>query len=159
MVDAKAPAFVIGSSGIEYALTAFWSKSSRFEAQRSHVAFQPTFAGTDQMIVITGSCSPVNDRQIAWAEQNGYELIPLDPARLIVPETSDSEIIATSVEIAVKRIRSGANVILHSSLGPEDVRVAETLAAMRSLDLSDTEIDCTVAERWGRNWDKSVADS
>jgi len=114
LVDAKAPAFVIGSSGIECALTAFWSKLGGLESQRSEVAIRPTFAGTDKMIAITGSCSPVNARQIAWAEQHGFELIALDPARLIMPEKSESEI-AAAVELALKRIRSGANVILGRS--------------------------------------------
>ena len=45
-----------------------------------------------------------------------------------------------TVRIAVERLRQGANIILHSSRGPDDPRIAETRDALRSLNLSGTEI-------------------
>lgn len=139
MADDGSPIFSIGSSGIEYALTAYWSQSDQMSRQQTHPPGQPRFPATDQLLVLTGSCSPVNDRQIARAAQNGFEAISLNPARLVSPATSDEEIAAT-VQIAVARLRSGANIILHSSRGPKDHRVAETRDALRALDFSDIEI-------------------
>ena len=139
MADVKAPIFAVGSSGVEYALTAHWADSGQMTARQTHPAGRPRFSATDQLVVVTGSCSPVNDRQITWAEQNGFETIPLNPARLVSSQTSDDETIAT-VQIAVERLRQGANIILHSSRGPDDPRISETRDAMRSLNLSDTEI-------------------
>lgn len=139
MAESPSPILIVGSSGVEYALTACWSQSSNLAQLQTHPSGQPEFPATDQLLVLTGSCSPVNDRQIARAEQNGFEAIPLNPARLVLAETSDDEIAAT-VQVAVERLQKGANIILHSSRGPDDPRIAETRTALRSLNLSDVEI-------------------
>lgn len=139
MAESQSPMFAVGSSGVEYALTAFWSQSQRLSQLQTHLPGQPAFPATDQLLVLTGSCSPVNDRQIARAEQNGFEAFPLNAARLVVSATSDEEV-ASTIRIAVERLRQGANLILHSSRGPNDSRVAETRKALHSLNLSDTEI-------------------
>lgn len=139
MTESQSPIFTVGSSGVEYALTACWSQSPNFTQLQTHPPGQPQFPATDQLLVVTGSCSPVNDRQITWAEQHGFETIPLNPARLVTAETSEEEIAAT-VHVAVKRLKNGANIILHSSRGPDDPRIAETRDSLRSLEFSDTEI-------------------
>ncbi len=139
MIDHDSPIFAVGSSGVEYALTAHWAQSGQMPQLQTHPAGRPRFPATDQLVVITGSCSPVNDRQITWAELNGFETIPLNPARLVSPQTCDDEITAT-VRMAVERLRLGANIILHSSRGPDDPRIAETRDSLRSLKLRDTEI-------------------
>lgn len=139
LADRRGPTFVIGSSGVESALTTFWSRTGLYDT--SHVADgdRPRFAATDQLLVITGTCSPVNDRQIAWAERNGFEVIPLDPARLVKPESQQDEI-ERAIQQALGPLRRGANVILHTSRGPHDPRIAETRTALQSLGLSELEI-------------------
>ncbi len=131
--------FAVGSSGIEYALTEHWSQSGQLPNLLTHNPGRPTFGPTEQLVIITGSCSPVNARQIAWAEHNGFETIQLCPARLIDPATCDHEI-AESIDRGLSRLRQGANVILHSSRGPGDARVAETLNAYRALGYSDLDV-------------------
>lgn len=138
-VDQASPKFVVGSSGMEYALTEFWSQSGRLASLRSHPPQRPPFAATEQLFALTGSCSPVNGRQIAWAEQNGFETVRIDTARLIDPATREQEI-ACSVQRALDRIDKGANVIMHSSRGPEDPRVAEAISAFRALGFRDADI-------------------
>ncbi len=130
--DRNSPRFVVGSSGIEYALTEHWAQSGQLSHLLSHSPSRPTFGATGQVVIITGSCSPVNDRQITWAEQNGFETLALCPAKLIDPAISDLEI-AQSVGGALDRLRAGANVILHSSRGPDDARVAATLNVYRTM--------------------------
>jgi uncharacterized protein YgbK (DUF1537 family) len=139
LADRASPQFVIGSSGVESALAAFWTQSGQMDALRTHAPGGATFPAARQLLGITGSCSPVNDRQIAWAEQHGGDALPLHPARLIDPETSESEI-QHSVGRALDRLRSGANVILHSSRGPNDPRIAETVQALRALGFSDLDV-------------------
>lgn len=139
-IVARSPqTYIVGSSGVEYALAAHWRESGQIESLRSHEAGRPTFGSTDQIIALTGSCSPVNDRQITWAERHEFETVPLNSARLIHPETSEHEIHA-SVERALESVRKGTNIILHSSRGPHDPRVAETVAAFQSLGYGEQEI-------------------
>lgn len=54
--------FVVGSSGVEYSLTAHWK-------HRGILPDPPVMRAEtlDRAIVVSGSCSPVTDRQIAWA--------------------------------------------------------------------------------------------
>lgn len=131
--------FAIGSSGIEYALTAHLVANGQIDTLRSHPAGHPSFGPADQLVVITGSCSPVNDRQIGWALQNGFVEVPLHPARLIRPDTSEAEI-DSSIRRGLELVSQGANVILHSSRGPDDPRVGETLCEYAALGFSELDI-------------------
>ena len=101
MSEQQSPLFVVGSSGIDYALTSHWAmqpecreslreidcRGSIHEPNCDGPSREPTLdrgaihdypdRGTihdiatlrpvEQLVVITGSCSPVNDRQIGWA--------------------------------------------------------------------------------------------
>jgi len=133
----RTPSYMVGSSGIEYALTQFWETASQLEP--TSVAVRPTFGAVEQIVVVTGSCSPVNDRQISWAEQHGFETLALNSARLIDVNTSQSEI-RFMVESALGRLNLGANLILHTSRGPNDPRIALAKESMRAMGLSELEI-------------------
>jgi len=139
MTTREESTFVVGSSGIEYALTASWDKTSRLSRSNLNQSNRPTFGPVDQLVVVTGSCSPVNDRQITWAEQHGFETLPLDASRLIDDKTSCSEI-KSMIQRALERLHRGVNLILHTSRGPSDPRISATLHAMRAMGLSELEI-------------------
>jgi uncharacterized protein YgbK (DUF1537 family) len=168
--ERHSPLFVVGSSGIEYALTSFWGTQpvdglgSRGSCFNRIMDFAPnhdtgptllksqqkrrTFDAVEQLLVITGSCSPVNERQIAWAERNGFETLPIDAARLINEQTSCSEIEST-VDNALERLNRGVSLILHTSRGPTDRRIAATLEVMRGLGFSELEIRLQSAKLMG----------
>jgi 3-oxoisoapionate kinase len=133
------PGFVVGSSGVEYALTAHWEAAGGFETMRSHRPGRPSFGPVGQIAVVTGSCSPVNDRQIAWAERQGFGTVPLDIGRLIRPDTQAAEIDA-SIARGLACLERGASVILHSSRGPDDPRVPEARRALAALGLDETDV-------------------
>lgn len=139
IADESQQSYFVGSSGIQYALAAHWAKSGKLEKLQSHEPGQPRFGPTDQLVAITGSCSPVNARQIAWAEEHGFETLALNVAKLIGPEASESEI-EQSVRRAVERLRLGKNVILHSSRGPDDPRVNEAKKAFAAQGLDEQQI-------------------
>ncbi len=139
MTTHDAAAYVLGSSGIEYALTAYWASQADSKRVPATPLTQPTFGPVEQLVVITGSCSPVNQRQIAWAELHGFETLELDAARLIDEQTSGSEV-DLMVYRALKRLSGGANLILHTSRGPSDPRIAASLCMMRAMGLSDLDI-------------------
>ncbi len=133
----KTPSYMVGSSGIEYALTQYWETVGQRKPTSSEI--RPTLGAVEQIVVITGSCSPVNDRQIAWAEQHGFETLALNSARLIDVSTSQSEV-QFMVQSALERLDRGANLILHTSRGPKDPRIVLAIESMRAMGLSELEI-------------------
>ena len=137
--EPKSTMFVLGSSGIESALTSYWEQTGQIESLRSHAPIRPAFGPVKQLLAITGSCSPVNDPQIRWAENNGFEALAIRPAHLIDPKTCAGEI-KRAVEQAVDILRRGTNLIVHSARGPRDPRIAETRDAFRKLGFSDSDI-------------------
>lgn len=137
----QCPAFLVGSSGIEYALVEHWSETNQLEDLRSRPPGKPGFGQTDQVIVLTGSCSPVNAIQIDCALQNGFDELPLNPARLINPETRHGEV-HRSVADALLKLENGCSLILHTSKGPEDSRIHETMKQYAEMGFShmDTKL-------------------
>ncbi len=126
----KNPRFMVGSSGIEYALTQHWG------TERPDT---PTFGPVEQLVVITGSCSPVNDRQISWAERNGFESLALNPSKLIDDRSSRSEV-EHVVQSATACLKRGVSLILHTSRGPKDARIDSATEKMRNMGLSELDI-------------------
>jgi 3-oxoisoapionate kinase len=121
--------FVVGSSGVEYALTACWKN-------RGMLPEFPSLSGAavDKMIVVSGSCSPVTDRQIGWAVQHGAAEIALNTANLVDPATAEAEIEAT-VAKAMELRDCGRTVICHSARGPSDPRLEETVKRFEAMGL------------------------
>lgn len=130
--------FLIGSSGIEYALTKYWEASGRLTEMQSHPPERPPFQGTRQLLVITGSCSPVNRDQVEQAMLNGFQGLMLNTADLIPPASRNAEV-QRSIDLAVDLLKQGYNVILHSSLGPDDPRIPKTMEAYKNLGYSQEE--------------------
>jgi uncharacterized protein YgbK (DUF1537 family) len=107
--------FVVGSSSIEYALTAHWRACGRLP-QNSPIATVPA---AERVLVVSGSCSPVTAAQIGTAREHGFECIALPPA---VWQSGD---VRTEVRHAVETLAGGRNVVVHAALGPDDSRIAE----------------------------------
>lgn len=114
----EAPLFAVGSSGLEYALAAYWRSSGRPPAPASVVPL-----ATEQVIVVSGSCSPVTDRQIAWAVDRGWVALPLEPARLL-DRSQAGDAIAAAVRDARAILADHRGVIVHTCRGPRDPRLA-----------------------------------
>jgi uncharacterized protein YgbK (DUF1537 family) len=107
--------FVVGSSGIEYALLAEWQGNAS-------VRFGPP-GGADRIAVVSGSCSPTTERQIRHAMTNGFDGIEVDPIEL-VSERFD-QAIARAAASARASLQAGRSVILYTALGPTADRGAE----------------------------------
>lgn len=107
--------FVVGSSGVEYALMAALAKS------RS-AAFAPV-APVDRLIVLSGSVSPTTERQIAFAAANGFELLAADALELA---QGRSEPVLKAARAILAR---GGSPLIHSASGPASDR-GEALNAL-----------------------------
>ena len=103
------PLFAVGSSGLTYGLSAAWKREN--DTPNYAPARQPD--AVDSLLVMSGSCSPVTERQIGHALRNGYEGIPIEGR---TPEECVKETIA-----ALRRARK---VVVYSSLGPLPTGVA-----------------------------------
>lgn len=66
--DADRQPFVVGSSGVEYALIAHWGY------QKQEPSTPPA---VDRVVVLSGSCSPGTARQIDYAGAHGFGLVPI----------------------------------------------------------------------------------
>ena len=114
--SAKQPLFSVGSSGIEMALAAAW-KTKRVTRKK------PTPA--KQVLIGSGSCSPVTSGQIAWALKNNFAEVPLDAEKLAA-KNSEAEI-RRATNVAVKVLKDGCSVIVHTTKNGSDQRIAAKL--------------------------------
>lgn len=133
--------FVVGSSAVEYALVAHWQEIFSAEmgrTQRGDESDLSVFSKTlclkevvpaspatpRQLVCVSGSCSPVTDRQIARAVEAGFAEIALDPMRLLDPQASEIDL---SEALAI--VRAGRSLILHTSRGPTDQRLQNSISS------------------------------
>jgi len=114
--------FVVGSSAVEYALVAHWSPPSATPGTKQPAPSSPVTP--HQLVCVSGSCSPVTDRQIAQAVAAGFAEIALDPMRLLNPQAPEIDLAE-----ALAILRSGHSLILHTSRGPADQRLQNSLAS------------------------------
>ena len=98
------PVVAVGSSGVEYALAAFWT------ARRGGPApeFRRRHGSRVQTLAVSGSRAPASDAQVADALGRGFLGVPVDPVTesdttwVVVAPEADGE------QGAVYDIRSGA---------------------------------------------------
>lgn len=135
----------VGSQGIEYALIEYWREAGLI----GPVPADPGANAVDQIVVVSGSVSQLSAQQIAWAQANGFEGVPLDAARLL----SDGDFDA-AVGDAVERVRAalatGRSVVVHTALGPDDPAVGRFNAALSASGLDPAEGNARVGRALGR---------
>lgn len=108
--------FVVGSSGVEYALAEAAADPSTFAE----------LGPADRIAVVSGSCSPTTERQLRHAETHGFTLLPADPRSFASGDEAATEAVAAR---ALAELASGRSVIVATALGPETdlgAEIAET---------------------------------
>ena len=106
------PLFAVGSSGLTESLITQWQSAGIATPSRTHQA-KPV----DQILVLSGSCSPVTEGQIRWARANGFAAISIDPSKLTNPATTAAASEAAKKE-CIELLAKGRSVILYTALGP-----------------------------------------
>ena len=74
------PLFVVGSSGLQYAMTQWWSESGLPSQDTSRF---DSFAAVDRALVVSGSASKLTAMQIDAAVAEGFADLPLDARRMV----------------------------------------------------------------------------
>ena len=104
--------FVVGSSGVEYALLAAWQALG---IAPGTAAFAEPGA-VDRLAVVAGYCSPTTARQGRHALDNGFAGVALDVRTMVAsPEAALDEAIAAGS----RALAEGRSVILYTALGPD----------------------------------------
>lgn len=117
-----APLFIAGSSGVEYALAAHWQQQPGGPRPRT----VPGPTRVSHMLVVSGSCSPVSDRQLQWLLDHGAIDVPLDSEALL--GDASGAVLADCVRRTLELLDKGATVVINTCRGPEDPRLAATKA-------------------------------
>lgn len=124
--------FSIGSSGIETALAAHWSPAAGSRKSQLTHSFRKASlahfvpAAAPQILVGSGSCSPVTEKQIAWARKNGFAEVFLN-AMAFRRGHDDSTEIHRATDATIKFLQSGRSVIVHTTRGGANKRVVAAL--------------------------------
>lgn len=113
--------FVVGSSGVEDALSHSWNKAHEPKAF-------PPLEPVEQTCIVSGSCSPVTEGQIEFATQHGFEEIAVDTVKATSAETTDRESDRV-VHLSLTALRGGKSPLWHTSRGPKDARLHTQLDA------------------------------
>ena len=114
--------FAIGSSGVEYALAAHWRASGVIPAARAR--FAPV-APVEQLLVVSGSASPMTAAQIQWASENGFDCIRAPTQELCRSEGSQTTARGLS-ERAHAALSAGKSVVVYTAAGPDDPTIRAT---------------------------------
>ncbi|MDZ7919528.1 four-carbon acid sugar kinase family protein [Rhodoferax sp.] len=109
--------FVIGSSGVEYALVNAWRASGVLNHQPAATRRVPA---VDKIAVVSGSCSATTAAQIRAAADMGFELIAADAALLSSRAHGDDEQYRLAA-LARSALAKGHSIIVYTAMGPEAV--------------------------------------
>lgn len=136
--------FVVGSSGVEYALAAHLRGEGVVRAPDA----LPKPGRAAQVLVMAGSAAPTTASQIEYAEAHGYISIRLDAARLIDPALAAHEAAAARVE-AEAALARGANVVLYATKGPDDPSLQASRAHAAAVGIPEQEVGQRLAREQG----------
>lgn len=116
----RGPLFVAGSSGVGYALTAYWRTIGLLGAPPEFAAAGPA----EPLLVLSGSCSPTTATQIRWALDNGFA-----GARLAAPDPRDPQRAHDARQATLgwvrARLAAGRNTVVYTALGPDDPAIGD----------------------------------
>src|SRR5699024_6537079 len=138
--------FLIGSSGIEYALGLKWKKdeiSLNKEKERKP-------AEIDQMLVVSGSVSDVTKQQLNDAESAGFRTEKL-PYQLL----TENDIPEDYLNHLIDLLDSEKKVVLYTAKGPDDPIIGLTKNHLCKSGISKDEIGIYIGKQLGK-WTKFI---
>jgi 3-oxoisoapionate kinase len=115
--NAEKNPFVVGSSGVEYALTQVWEKEG-FSAKREE---GKNVQAVENILVVSGSASVVTENQIRNAINSGFHGFKIPPELLLSKEWK-----TPLLDEVVECLQKGESVVLYTALGPNDKNISVT---------------------------------
>ena len=114
--------FVVGSSGVGYALAAHWRQSGLLSSVTPVPASAEPRA---QVLAVSGSCSPITARQIEHASRGAFDCIAAPAEQLVDPARAERARRAL-FDQAVASLARGRSPLVYSASGPEDPSIGRT---------------------------------
>lgn len=146
--------FSASSSGLSYALTAYWRETGLLPKETS----LPRADAVEAIAVVSGSCSPVTASQIAWARSQGFRTERMRIPAALGALTRDAEI-ERLTGAAVSALEQGISPVIFSAEGPDDdaVRRFGQMAGEAGLSKPDAArvVGATLAEVMKRLLDRA----
>ena len=133
--------FTASSSGLQYALCAYWHQQGWLPLKTD----LPKPAAVSQILVASGSCSPMSALQIDWALSNGFDGFRLNIGHCLDAGLADGEK-RRLVQSAAKSLASGRSPIVYSAKGPDDEAVLKFAQVAAKAGLSQQKASWCVAQ-------------
>jgi uncharacterized protein YgbK (DUF1537 family) len=133
--------FSASSSGLQYALTAYWRNQGLIpETQRL-----PRAQEVACIAAVSGSCSPVSGEQIKWAREHGFRVMRLNIGQALDQALCDTEI-SRLVDSAVAALAQNTSSIIFSAEGPDDPAVKNFDETVRMAKISRAQASQKIGE-------------
>lgn len=140
--------FLVGSSGIEYALGNKWFKEGvSNDLDSSH---QPE--KIEQMLVVSGSVSDVTKRQLDEAEKAGFHMEQL-PYELLAEDT----IPVTYIKNIIDLLKTKKKVVLYTARGTDDPSIEKTRKFLSTI-INKEDIGTYIGRQLGK-WTKYILEN
>lgn len=135
---------LIGSSGVEYALTFHLHKIGKLIKPAEPESPGPA----EQIVAMSGSCAPTTGTQIEWALRQGFADIRLNAPELVDPSTRDAEMQRVQ-KTALEAVARNQSVMIYSAIGPEDASIEQTKQRLKSCGFDDSSASQVLAANQG----------
>lgn len=143
--------FVAGSQGVEYALVRHWQDSGLIP----NPAPPPAAARCERIVAVSGSVSPTTQRQLDWAGQNGFALLPFD-ARAVTGSAADmADEERRLTDAAISAAAKGHSPLVHSASG-DGPQVAAFRDALARSGMDVAAANQRIGESLGRILDATL---
>ena len=139
--------FVVGSSGVEYALTSHWEKVGI--PKSGEVLTNQQIEKSINILVVSGSASSITKDQIEQAISQGFFGLRIPPELLVGKETIPKEFLKE----AIARLKNKQSVILYSALGPDDDSIQLTRKLLEEKGMSTMDSSSFIGSQLGK-WTK-----
>jgi uncharacterized protein YgbK (DUF1537 family) len=103
--------FIVGSSGVEYALVKALVRKGEISGRSSF----PQIEAVAQLPVVSGSVSPTTERQIRYALQQGFEAVSVDAVELAQGNLHAQQ---QAVDAALAILATRKSPLIHTACGP-----------------------------------------
>lgn len=121
------PMFSVGSSGLTAALISAWQRQRMIEPAREQKEAGESPKHKGPLLVISGSCSAVTERQLRWAQKNGFTDVAIGPEALLQASDAVREQLADNICTA---LLAGHDVVAYTAMGsPEAAAHGDELGA------------------------------
>jgi uncharacterized protein YgbK (DUF1537 family) len=139
----------VGSQGVEQALVAYW-QSAGFIPDAKPPTTLPPVTG---IACASGSCSPVTERQIAYAAQHGFEIVRLDVTRAVDAVEWAKEV-GRGADRGLNALSQGRDPLLITASGPDDPAIASLKTQVATSGAAMADVNDRIGTGLGRALDQ-----